>query len=164
MAFTFLALRLRSQFLMTETLANKAILIIDDDARMLKALERVLSQEGAAVTCAELAMDAFKILATRPGEFNLIITDLRMPFVRGERVVRIIHEILPQLPVIVLTAFGGPEIEAECAHQGAVAFLEKPLDASRLLEVVGKIFTANKGEAAKGISQNGSGDCQIGRK
>ena len=123
---------------------------MDDDARMLKALEKVLSQEGASVTCAELAMDAFRILAKRPGEFSLIITDLRMPFVRGERVVHVIHEILPQLPIIVLTAFGGPEVEEECRRQGAVAFLEKPLDTPRLLEVVGKIFTT------KGVSQNGN--------
>jgi DNA-binding NtrC family response regulator len=123
---------------------NKSILVVDDDARMLKALEKVLSEEGAAVTCAELAMDAFKILAARPGEFNLIITDLRMPFVRGERVVHVVHEILPQLPIIVLTAFGGPEVEAECVREGAVAFLEKPLDTTHLLEVIGRIFDKGK--------------------
>jgi two-component system response regulator FlrC len=132
---------------MTRILANKSILILDDDARMLKALEKVLSGEGVAVTCAELAMDALKILAVRPEEFNLFITDLRMPFVPGERAIRVVHEILPQLPIMVLTAFGGPEVEAECIRQGAVAFLEKPLDTSRLLQVLVKIFsTVKKGQ------------------
>lgn len=113
---------------------------MDDDTRMLKALDRVLVEEGASVICAELAMDAFQILAKRPAEFNLLITDLRMPFVRGERIVQVVHEILPKLPILVLTAYGGPEAEAECMRQGAVALLEKPLDASRLLEVASKIL------------------------
>jgi DNA-binding NtrC family response regulator len=124
--------------------SNKSILIVDDDARMLKALEKVLSQEGASVTCAELAMDAFNAVAARAGEFNLIITDLRMPSVRGERVVQVIHEILPYMPIVVLTAFGGPEVEAACLRQGAVAFLEKPLDTIHLLEVIKQIFDSGK--------------------
>jgi FixJ family two-component response regulator len=70
-----------------------------------------------------------------------------MPFVPGERAIRVVHEILPQLPIMVLTAFGGPEVEAECIRQGAVAFLEKPLDTSRLLQVLVKIFsTVKKGQ------------------
>jgi len=129
---------------MAGILCNKSILIIDDDARMLKALEKVLADEGATVTCAELAMDAFKILAVRSADFNLVITDLGLPFVRGERAIRIIHEILPELPILVLTAFGGPEVKAECMRQGAVALLEKPLDTKRLLEATSQIFDAKK--------------------
>ena len=141
---------------MTEILSNKSILIVDDDARMLRALEKVLTQEGASVTCVEVATDAFKILAARAGQFNLVITDLRMPFVPGERAIRIIHEILPELPILVLTAFGGPEVEAECARQGAVAFLEKPLDTIHLLEVMSQIF--DTGRVGRGNKQRSSGE------
>lgn len=129
---------------MTGIFCKKAILIIDDDVRMLHALERVFSQEGASVTCVDIAVDAFKILTARPQKFNLLITDLRMPFVSGTKTVQIVHQILPKLPIIVLTAFGGPEVKAECLGHGATAFLEKPIDASHLLQVVTKIFDSEK--------------------
>lgn len=129
---------------MAGILSNKSVLIVDDDERMLKVLEKVFTQEGATVTCAEVATDAFKILTAHSGKFNLVITDLRMPFVRGERAIFIIHEILPELPILVLTAFGGPEVEAECIRKGAVALLEKPLDTLRLLDMISQIFDSGK--------------------
>jgi DNA-binding NtrC family response regulator len=129
---------------MAAILANKSILIIDDDARMLKALEKVLADEGAMITCFDLAVDAFRILAAHPRHYDLIITDFRMPFVSGLKVVNVIHEIFPELPIIVLTVFGDAEVKAECLHKGAAAFLEKPLNTLHLLKEVGKIFEAEK--------------------
>jgi DNA-binding NtrC family response regulator len=129
---------------MAGNLFGKSILIIDDDVRMLHALEKVFMQEGASVTCFDLAVDAFKLLAARPGKFNLLITDFRMPFVSGAKTVSIVHNVLPELPIIVLTAFGDPETKTECLRKGATAFLEKPVEASHLLEVVAKMLNSQK--------------------
>jgi FixJ family two-component response regulator len=43
---------------------------------------------------------------------------------------------LPELPVIIITAFGGPEVEAQALQLGAFAFLEKPVSAAELVDVV----------------------------
>ncbi len=123
-----------------KNIRNKSVLIIDDDARMLRALEKVLAGEGCTVTCATWVVDAVEILTERKKQFDLVITDLRMPFVTGITGVYAIHELLPKLPIIVLTAFGSPDVKAECLRQGARAFLEKPLDSPQLLEVVEGIF------------------------
>jgi len=117
-------------------LEDKSILIVDDDSRMLRALEKVLTSEGAIVTSAAWAGDAMEILTGRRRQFDLVITDLRMPFVTGLTVVYSIKKIFPGLPIIILTAFGSPDVKAECLHQGVAAFLEKPLDTSQLLEAV----------------------------
>ena len=117
-------------------LSGKSILVIDDDPGMLRALDKVLSGEGAAVTTVGWAGDAVDILTKRERVFDLVITDLRMPFVTGVTVVYAIHEIFPQLPVIVLTAFGSPDVRDECREQGAAAFLEKPLDSEELIRTV----------------------------
>ena len=69
-----------------------------------------------------------------------MITDLRMPFVTGMTLLYAIHELSPRLPVIVLTAFGSPEIRAECLQQGAVAFIEKPVESRELVEAVSEAF------------------------
>ena len=124
---------------------EKSILVIDDDQGMLRAIDKVLTGAGALVTRAECAGDAVEILTARQKNFDLVITDLRMPFVNGLTVVYAIHKIYPELPVIVLTAFGSADVRAECFRQGAVAFLEKPLDASELLAAVWKVFNAPKG-------------------
>jgi DNA-binding NtrC family response regulator len=123
-------------------LRDKSILIVDDDAGMLRALDKVLSGEGMAVTCAGCAEDAVAILTGRQGKFDLLITDLWMPFNSGTgmTVICVVHEFFPTLPVIVLTAFGSPEVKSECLRQGAVAVLVKPLDAPQLLSAVDGVF------------------------
>jgi len=126
-----------------KNLRDKSVLIVDDDARMLRALDKVLSSEGCAVTCASWVGDAIEILTEHKKPIHLVITDLRMPFVTGITGLYGIHKLLPDLPVIVLTAFGSPDVKAECLRQGAAAFLEKPLDASQLLDVIEDVFTSH---------------------
>jgi CheY-like chemotaxis protein len=71
------------------SIRNKSILVIDDDTNMLRALKKVLSSEGASVTCAEWAGDAIDLLTERRTQIDLVITDLRMPLVSGLTVVRL---------------------------------------------------------------------------
>lgn len=123
---------------------NKSILIIDDDKSLLRALKKVLSGEGASVTCTEWAGEAMEFLTARQKPIDLVITDLRMPLVTGMTVVYAIHEVFPELPVIVLTAFGNGQLKAECLKEGAVDFLEKPLDTPQLLAAIKRALGGGK--------------------
>ena len=125
-------------------LRNTSVLIIEDDAGMLCALDKVLTGEGADVTCAAWAGDAIDILTARKKRIDLVITDLRMPILTGITVVYAIHEVFPALPIIVLTAFGSPDAKAECLRQGAAAFLEKPLDTPQVLTAIEGVFASQK--------------------
>ena len=146
---------------MMKNIRNKSVLVVDDDARMLRALDKVLTNEGAVVTCMEWAGDAIDILTERRKQIDLVITDLRMPFVSGLTAVYAIHKFLPKLPIIVLTAFGSPDVKAECLRQGAAAFLEKPLDTPQLVEVVEKVFASQTAgtEATKPGKERGEEGC-----
>jgi len=148
-----------------ESILNKNILVVDDDERLLRALAKVLTNEGAVITGASWAGEAMEQLADLQKRFDLIITDLQMPFVRGPTILRMIAQcfqgeadrpvpvvegkvttqVLPKVPVIVLTAFGSPEVKAECLRQGAAAFLEKPLDTTQLLAAIGDVFASQNG-------------------
>jgi FixJ family two-component response regulator len=71
----------------------------------------------------------------------LVIIDLCLPIISGQRAVHVMHNFYPKLPIIVLTGFGSPKVKAECLREGAVAFLEKPLDTATLIdEVRGALF------------------------
>jgi DNA-binding NtrC family response regulator len=123
-------------------LRNRSILVVDDDVRWLRALEKVLTGEGAVVFHAQWAGDVLEILTARKLRFDLLITDLRMPFITGLTVVYSVRKLFPALPIIVLTAFGSPDVKAECLRQGAAAFLEKPLDTPALLSVIEGVFAS----------------------
>jgi two-component system response regulator HydG len=134
---------------MMKELRDKSVLIVDEHPGMLRALDKVLSREGAVVTCADGAADAVEILTGRKKRIDLVITDLRMPFVTGITVLYAIHEIFPALPVIVLTAFGSADVKAECLRQGAAAFLEKPLDTPQLLTAIAGVFMSQQSSKGK---------------
>ena len=115
---------------------NKSVLIIDDDAAMLRALEKVLASEGWKTTCTTSVEDAMAILGDRKTPIDLIITDFLMPGISGLTGLYGIHNLFPALPVIVLTACEAADVRTECLSHGAAAFLEKPLDAAHLLSIV----------------------------
>lgn len=127
-----------------EGILDKSILIVDDDERMLRALTKVLDGEGAVVTATKWAGNAIEILSRREKNVDLVITDLRMPLLTGTALVQSVHLMLPDLPIIVLTAFGDQEARNECLRQGAAAFLEKNLSTSQLVAEIERVFAAQK--------------------
>lgn len=124
-------------------LRGKSILVVDDDVRWLRALGKVLADEGATVIDAQWAGEVLDLLTAREIRCDLLITDLRMPFVNGLTVVYSVRKMFPALPVIVLTAFGSADVKAECLRQGAAAFLEKPLDSAALLDAINGVFASH---------------------
>jgi DNA-binding NtrC family response regulator len=122
---------------------------------MLRALNKVLSGEGATVTCAVEAAEAVEVLTRRKKPMDLVITDLRMPFMTGMTLIYAIHEIFPALPVLVLTAFGSPVVRAACQGQGAAAFLGKPLDTTKLLAAIENVLANSKAPATEDVGRDG---------
>jgi DNA-binding NtrC family response regulator len=118
-----------------DELRDKSVLVVDDDPGMLRAMTKVLANEGIQVTGISDPVAVVKKLADSEKRFDLIITDLRMPMFSGRGVLAL-ASVLPELPVIIITAFGGPDVEAQTLSLGSFAFLEKPIAAAQLIEVV----------------------------
>lgn len=121
-------------------IGNKSVLIIDDDVGMLRALNKVLSGEGCMVATASSSEAAVKFLGTAGHYFDLIITDLRMPVIDGMGILHGVKQAYPEVPVIIITAFGSPEAKTESYQLGATAFLEKPVDTQRLLATIDRVL------------------------
>jgi DNA-binding NtrC family response regulator len=116
-------------------LHDKSVLVVEDDPGMLRAMTKLLASEGMQVTGVSDPVVVVKELADSEKRFDLVITDLRMPMFSGRGVLALASA-LPELPVIIITAFGGADVQAQALRLGAFAFLEKPVAAPQLIDVV----------------------------
>lgn len=106
------------------------ILVIDDEKNIRTGLKAALEMDGYEVLLASDGKEGLDIAFTN--EVDLVITDLRMPGVTGEEVLRKITSETPGIPVIVLTGHGTVENAVEAMRSGAYDFLTKPLNLDRL--------------------------------
>jgi two-component system response regulator HydG len=100
------------------------ILVAEDDTEMLSLVTEHLEEQGYLVVGALRGAEAVEKL--RGGEFDLLLTDLRMPDVDGMEVLRAAKERQPDLPVVLITAFGTIETAIQAIRQGAYDYVTKP--------------------------------------
>ena len=106
----------------------RRVLVVDDDARSRGAVARLLEEEGYAAAVASDGEEAASMLAAlRP---DLVLTDLAMPRLDGLGLLARVRRMLPDTPVIILSARAGPEVVAGAEAQG---FLSKPVHVEELL-------------------------------
>lgn len=106
----------------------KKVLIVDDEASFLLSLKDVLKvhQDKFEILTAENGSAAVDLL--RETSVDLLVTDLRMPEMNGFELLAWVSRHQPQLPVIAMSAFGTPEIEARLSKMDMLQFIEKPVD------------------------------------
>jgi len=107
------------------------LLIVDDDLSILRVLKMRLESEGYQVEAAS-DIEGAKDLAVR-NEYELAILDLKLPGGNGIDLMKSIHETDPNLPVIILTAYGTIESAIEAMKEGAYIYLKKPFNYRELL-------------------------------
>jgi two-component system, NtrC family, response regulator PilR len=112
------------------------ILIIDDEKSLLELLTVVFKKEGYAVKTAPSAAGGFEILAKEP--VDLVVTDIKMPGADGMDVLRYARENLPEVPVILITAYGSIAQAVEALKAGALDYVVKPFDVEELKIIVAR--------------------------
>ena len=109
--------------------------VVDDHVPSLKALARLLSAVGLQA----VPFDNPRLFLeyAKDHSISLAIIDLQMPDLSGLEVQRILYDIRPKVPVIIMTGEREPGIDRTIAlDQGAIAFLFKPVEARALLEAI----------------------------
>src|SRR5882672_897194 len=112
------------------------LLIADDDPGLRESLERTLTREGYRVVLASDGRAALE--RVQAGGVDLIVTDLKMPGLTGLELLRAAKAIMPDVDVILLTAFGTVEEAVKAMKDGAYDFLTKPFRREQLLKLVDK--------------------------
>jgi DNA-binding NtrC family response regulator len=114
----------------------ETILIIDDEKSLLELLTVVFKKEGYTVKTAQSAAGGFEALAK--DSVDLVITDIKMPGADGMDILRYARENLPDLPVILITAYGSIAQAVEALKAGALDYVVKPFDVEELKIIVGR--------------------------
>ncbi len=118
------------------------ILVVDDEAKMRRVLQMMLEENGYQVGLAEngdKALDKMK-----QANFNLVITDMKMPGKNGLELLRDLRKIDEELPVIVMTAYGSVPTAVEAMRAGAYDYILKPFDLKEMKAVAGKALAMEK--------------------
>jgi len=109
---------------------NFRLLVIDDEKNIREGLAESLMGDGYDVVCAENGEEGWKLFSN--GDIDLVITDLKMPGMGGEELMRRILSREPGFPVIILTGHGTIETAVTAMRGGAWDFLSKPVDLDHL--------------------------------
>lgn len=115
----------------------KKILVIDDEELIIRSLAKLLEKNGFEAFIAKTGQDA--LVMVEEEEFDLIISDIRMPGLNGIDSVRGIYEILDNKkvekpPVIFITGYANKECEQEAKALNPVAYIYKPFDITDLVD------------------------------
>ncbi|MGN0739433.1 MAG: sigma-54-dependent transcriptional regulator [Treponema sp.] len=118
------------------------LLIIDDEKYIREGLAANFEMYGYNVRLAENGKQGLEFLAK--GDIDLVITDLRMPGISGEEVLRKVTTETPGIPVIVLTGHGSIDSAVDAMRNGAYDFLTKPLNLDQLSLIVKRALEARE--------------------
>ena len=112
------------------------VLIVEDDSALRDALCATVELAGFGVKSAENAMQALQLIEAQ--SFNLVVSDVQMKGMDGHALLQKVKASIPELPVVLMTAYGTIQKAVESMHNGAADYLVKPFDAEVLIDMIGR--------------------------
>jgi len=126
-------------------MSTKSILVVDDEPDMRIALTHALSRSGYSVATASSGFEALEKFQRET--FRIVITDIKMSKMSGLEVLQEVKKVSPQIPVIMITAYGTISNAVEAMKEGASDYLLKPFSSETLEEAVRKAWENSNGQA-----------------
>ncbi|HKQ60414.1 MAG TPA: response regulator [Candidatus Polarisedimenticolaceae bacterium] len=113
---------------------NAQVLVVEDEALIRWSLRQRLEAAGYGVLETDRASRVAELMG---GNVDLVLLDLRLPDADGLDVLRAIRRDRPRCPVIVMTAYGTPEVERRAEELGALRVMSKPFSFDEMMGMVG---------------------------
>jgi DNA-binding NtrC family response regulator len=121
------------------SMKNIRILIVDDEKIALRNLQHIMKKEGYTVETAESGSQAIRMLESSiDNEFDLVLTDLKMPGVDGMQVLTQSKKLCPDTEVIMVTGYATMNSAIEAVKKGAYHYVSKPFELDEVRRVVKK--------------------------
>ena len=121
------------------------ILFIDDEEALVKIGIQRLEQLGYMVKATTSPLEALDAFRSKPDQFDLVVTDLTMPEMRGEELVKEVLKVRPDVPIIICTGFSEKIDREKSIDLGAAEYLEKPYGMSEFASKIRETLNRTKG-------------------
>jgi len=140
---------------------GKSIWVVDDDVSIGWVLEKALSKGGYRVEVFRSVKPMLQALKNkRP---DVVISDVQMPGVDGLKLLELLTENLPSIPVIIMTAYSDFETTIASYQKGAFEYLSKPFDINQVLDLVASALQRSVAEPEQVTTETAILDCGSAR-
>jgi len=113
---------------------------VDDEAALVILVEELLASLGYEPVGFTDAQRALEVFRRDPDRFDAVLTDERMPKLRGVALAEALHVLRPALPVIVVTGYREAQLDLQAKRSGITAILDKPLRGRELERLLNGLF------------------------
>ena len=120
-------------------MAKKRALVIDDEQIVLDSVSKILKDENYEVDVSLNGREGLNEAIEK--EYDIILTDIRMPDIGGMRVLRDVKRAKPSLPVVIITGYATVKSAVQAMKLGAADYIEKPFTPDQLLKAVDSAIT-----------------------
>ena len=120
--------------------ATERILLVDDEASLVKMVKQMLKREGYEVVGKTSSTEALRLFQEESGKFDLIISDIAMPDMPGDRLAQELIKIRPNIPIILCTGHSDRIDEDKAKDLGIKAYAMKPLDKAKFTKMVRRVL------------------------
>ena len=117
-----------------EPMENPAILIVDDEPSVGDGLKLVLESNGYEVVLVTKGVDGINEARTR--RFGFSVVDLYLTDISGFQLISDLRNLQPQIPILLITAHGTPQVFDEAKRLGAIGALAKPFHPAEILKLI----------------------------
>jgi CheY-like chemotaxis protein len=122
---------------------NERILLVDDQDAVVQMERQMLERLGYQVTVRTSSIDALEVFRANPDNYDLVITDMTMPNMTGDKLAGELIKIRSYLPVILCTGFSETMSEEKAASLGIKGFLLKPIVMKDLSRKIREVLDEN---------------------
>jgi len=119
---------------------NERILLVDDEPTITKMCAYMLGHLGYSITTRTNGLEALELFRHKPDAFDLVITDMTMPYLTGDQLAFEILKIRPGIPIILCTGYSKKISEAKAKNIGIKAFIMKPIIQRELANTIRRVL------------------------
>jgi CheY-like chemotaxis protein len=119
---------------------HESILLVDDEPALAELEKQMLERFGYEVAVRMSGIDALEMFRSQPDRFDLVITDMTMPKMMGDRLAKELVEIRPDIPIIICTGYSERMSEEKAKRIGVKALIMKPFVIKDLVNTVRKVI------------------------